>query len=176
MSKVNLETGDLVIYGRSGVCRVTDIGERTFNRRSRRYYILKPIDDDRSTIYAPTDSEQAVGKMRRLLTKDEIIQLVSQVPQEPLPWIYNEHQRKEAFQQILAEGDRGKLIQMLRTLYLQKKKRTAAGRKLYSSDEQIFRAAEKLIFEEFCTVLHLKKNQLIPFLFGGKSLTSAEIQ
>ena len=42
MSKVNLETGDLVIYGKSGVCRVTDIGERTFNRRSRRYYILKP--------------------------------------------------------------------------------------------------------------------------------------
>ena len=60
--------------------------------------------------------------MRRLLTKDEILQLVSQVPQEPLPWIYNEHQRKEAFQQILAEGDRGKLIQMLRTLYLQKKR------------------------------------------------------
>ena len=82
MSKVNLETGDLVIYGKSGVCRVTDIGERTFNRRSRRYYILKPIDDDRSTIYAPTDSEQAVGKMRRLLTKDEILQLVSQVPQD----------------------------------------------------------------------------------------------
>lgn len=176
MTNVSLETGDLVIYGKTGVCRVTDIAERTFNRRSRRYYILKPIDDDRSTIYAPTDSEQAVGKMRRLLTKEEILQLVSQVPQEPLPWIHNEHQRKEAFQRILTEGDRAMLIQMLRTLYVQKKKRTAAGRKLYSSDEQVFREAEKLLFEEFCTVLHLKKNQLIPFLFGGKGRSFADIR
>lgn len=162
---MKLETGDLVIYGKTGVCRVQEIGERTFDRKSRMYYILKPVDDDRATIYAPTDSQQIQDKMRRLMTREEILQLVRQIPQEPSPWIFNENLRKDTFRRILSEGDRMEMIQMIRCLYRQKRKRAAAGRKIHSSDEHFFREAERLVFEEVGIVLHLKKNQVISLLF-----------
>ena len=112
----------------------------------------------------------------KTLTREEVEELIEEIPEIPDGWIADDRERKEKFQQILAQGSREDLVRLITTIYRQKQRLTGRGRKLHSADEQIFRAAEKLLFEEFCTVLHLKKNQLIPFLFGGKSLTSAEIQ
>ena len=47
---------DYIIYGTTGVCKITGIEKKKFNNMEREYYILKPAYDPNSTIYAPVDN------------------------------------------------------------------------------------------------------------------------
>ena len=46
----------------------------------------------------------------------------------------------------------------------QKLKLKEAGKKLHTSDEQFFREAEKVIYDEFALVLNLRYDEVLPFI------------
>lgn len=58
------------MYGNSGVCQIIDIRPEKFGEKEILYYILKPADNDKSTIYCPVDNNKI--QMRKLLTIEEI--------------------------------------------------------------------------------------------------------
>ncbi len=62
MFKIN----DIVIYGTEGVCKIADINDKDFMGTKKRYYVLKPVKNEFSTFFAPTDSEKVLAKMRRI--------------------------------------------------------------------------------------------------------------
>jgi CarD family transcriptional regulator len=115
MFKVN----DVILYGTQGVCRIADIEEKSISGTKREYFVLKPVRDQGSTIYAPTDNTHVLQKMRRLLTADEINQLIYSMPDEKTEWISNVNDRKEVYKQILAGGNHLELIQMIKSQMLQ---------------------------------------------------------
>ena len=61
MFKVN----DVIIYGTQGVCKIEDIEEKSISGTKKAYYVIKPVNDNGSTIFAPTDNEFVLKKMRR---------------------------------------------------------------------------------------------------------------
>ena len=69
--------------------------------RKKTYFVLKPVGDKGSTIFAPTDNELILKKMRRLLTKDEIHKLIDSMPEENAVWVENENERKELYKSVL---------------------------------------------------------------------------
>lgn len=158
-------TGDLVIYGKTGICKIEEIADRTFYEEAREYYILKPVNNDKSTIYAPVDSESTDNRMRRVLSVDETHDLIKGMPDEPSIWINNESQRKERFKQIISGGNRRELVQLIKTLYLHRQNQKAAGKKLHAADEQYFKEAEDLLYNEISVVLNIQRSQIIPFIF-----------
>ncbi|MGI5957946.1 MAG: CarD family transcriptional regulator [Massiliimalia sp.] len=162
---MKFQTGDLVVYGTNGVCKITEIVSRTFYQISKQYYVLHPIHDPKEVIYIPVDSKASLQKMRPVLSSQEIYDLIHQMPNtQPCDWVDNDNQRKRRFQEILSRGSRTELMQMIRTLYHQQQKRISAGKKLSSSDEHFFHEAENLLYEEFAVSLHLKQDQVLPFL------------
>ena len=108
------QVNDVIIYGAQGVCKITGTEEKTVSGKKKTYFVLKPVCDKGSTIFAPTDNEFVLKKMRRLLTIDEIHQLIDSMRSENAVWVENENERKELYKSILTKGDHLDLIKMIR--------------------------------------------------------------
>ena len=158
------QINDTVSYGTQGVCTVSAIQKINLSGKTEEYYILKPIYQTHSTIYVPVANEALVAKMRRILSREEISELIRIMPDEDTIWIENDTERKEKYQQIISSGNRQKIVQLIKTLYLEQSKRMAAGKRLRQSDEQLFKRAENLLYSEFALVLDIKPEQVVPFL------------
>ena len=160
------QINDVILYGTQGVCEITGIEEKIISGAKKKYYVLKPVKDQGSTIYAPTENEQVLKKMRRLLTETEINDLIDSMPEEKTLWIANVNERKEYYKQILAGGDHLDLIRMIKAIFAQKQEREAAGKRLHMSDEYFFKDAEQILYNEFQYVLKLNsKEELMQYIF-----------
>ena len=161
------QVNDVIIYGTQGVCEITGIEEKIISGAKKKYYVLKPVKDQGATIYAPTENEQVLKKMRRLLTEGEINDLIDSMPEEKMIWIPNVNERKESYKQILAGGNHLELIQMIKAIYAHKQEREAEGKRLHMSDEHFFKDAEQILFNEFQYVLKLNsKDELMQYIFN----------
>lgn len=130
------------------------------------YYVLKLINDAAATLYVPMHNEKLLGKMRKILSKQEVYQLIETMPETEIVWYQNENERKEQYKKIIEKGNHNELIGMIKAIYLQKLKREEDGKHLYISDERFFKEAEKMLYEEFQYVLNIKKGELLPLIFS----------
>lgn len=159
------QINDTVMYGTYGVCKIVDITTKDFLGTLKEYYVLKPTSDKTSTLFVPMQNEKMIEKMRRILSEEEVYQLIEAMPLEEASWIENENARKEQYKKIISEGNHIALIRMIKAIYLQKMKREAEGKHLYISDERFFKEAERILYEEFQYVLNIKKEELLPLIF-----------
>lgn len=155
---------DTVMYGQSGICKIQDICEKKFGKETRKYYVLCPLDDQNTTIYCPIDAPS--DKMRYLLTKDEVLRLIEEMPDEETAWIENDNLRKEAQAAILREGDHKKLIGLIKTLYFKREEKQKAGKRFHAADEKAMEEAEQMLYQEFAQVLDIAKDEVVPFIVG----------
>ena len=159
------QVNDVIIYGNQGVCKIAAIEEKSISGAKREYFVLRPIKDQGSTIYAPTDNALVRNKMRRLLTVCEINHLIDSMPDEKPVWIDNVNERKECYKNLLASGDHSAIIQMIKSIYAHKKEREAAGKRLHVMDEHFFKDAEQILYNEFQYVLNLSgKDALMKYI------------
>lgn len=161
------QVNDVVVYGTQGVCKIVGTEEKAVGRTKKTYFVLKPVNEKGSTIFAPMDNPLVLNKMRRLLTKEQIHSLIDSMPEENAVWVENESERKELYKNILANGDHLELIQMIKSIYTHKMQREAEGKRLHMSDERFFRDAEQILYNEFQYVLDIgSKDALIDYIFG----------
>ena len=159
------QIGDMVLYGMEGVCEITGKEHRATAGVEGDYYVLKPVENGQSTVWVPAGNPQLVHKMRKLLSAQEVYQLIHKMASQPvMPWEDNDRARRDHFQGILRSGDRISLISMIRTLYLHQQELAAKGKKLHLSDEKQMKEAEKQLHEEFAHVLHIDREQVVPFI------------
>lgn len=69
------EVGDLIVYGRTGICEVTEITTLKMDGvpKDKLYYILRPVREKRGKVFTPVDNEKIV--MRRVISKEEAEEL-----------------------------------------------------------------------------------------------------
>ena len=154
--------GDYVVYGSNGTCLIEDVRLVKFalDVREILYYILKPMKNDESTIYIPADNEMLVGKLRRVMTKDEIDSLLLGMRDKEIEWNNDRRSRMEQLRTILVDGVTQKLLLMIRCIYMKKRELTEQGRKLSTTDENILKSAEKLVEDEFSYVLDIPQSDV----------------
>ena len=158
---------DVIIYGTQGVCQIVGIEEKAVNGTKKTYFILKPVNDSLSTIFAPTGNEHVLKKMRKLLSKAEIDSLIDSMPDKAVVWINHDNDRKEHYRKILASGDHVELIKIMKAIYIHKKEREAEGKRLHMIDEQFFKDAEHVLYNEFQYVLKLNsKEELMTYILS----------
>ncbi len=156
--------GDTVIYGTQGVCRISAIEENDFGGDSVEYYVLRPVYDVNSTVFVPVKNEKLVGKMRAVLSPEEIIGMIRSMPDEETIWIEDETERKQTYQEIIREGDRRKLVRLIKTLHFHGLEQQKKGRRLHQSDESALKQAEELLYNEFALVLKIRPEEVVPFI------------
>lgn len=155
---------DTILYGSHGICTIDDITEQKFGHETNKYYVLRPANNVSSTIYVPLNNKKLTAKMRRILSVDEIYELIKEMPDATTEWIENKNERNERFRSILASGDRREIIKLIKVIHQHKEELKLIGKKLHASDEQFFKEAEKIIYEEFALVLNIRYDQVLPFI------------
>lgn len=166
------QVNDTVLYGSQSVCMVTEICEKKIGKEKLRYYALKPVFDNKSTVYVPCDNPKLVEKMRRILSASEIDALIDSMQNETLEWIPDDGERKEKYSEIIRSGDRKALAVLIRTLYLHREHQKAAGKKFHAVDEQLLDRAQKLLHEEFAYVLNITPQEVPPFIAKQLDVTA----
>ena len=75
------EVGDLIVYGRTGICEVTEITTLKMDGvpKDKLYYILRPVREKRGKVFTPVDNEKIV--MRKVISKEEAEELIREIPQ-----------------------------------------------------------------------------------------------
>ena len=157
---------ETILYGTHGICKITDIEERDFTGTKKVYYVLKPVKDEKSTIYVCVHNEKAVKQMRQIMSADEIHEMIQSMPEETTEWIENKNERNEKYKEILNSGDRYALVKMIKSLYLHRQQQKELGKKLHLTDEKFFKDAERMLYDEFAAALNIKPEQVLPFIMG----------
>ena len=155
---------EYVIYGIYGVCKIIDIVEREICGRRGKFYVLKPVFEDKATVYIPVSNPELTAKMRRILSAEEIHKLIRNISSTKIVWIENEQDRKKEYSRILSGGDRSELILMIKSIYTHRQELLERKKKLHICDENFMKDAEKILYEEFAHVLNIKRSQVVPFI------------
>lgn len=156
MAKVD----DIVLYGGQGVCKITELTTRAFKSEITEYFVLCPIYDKNSKVFVPIHNESLTRKMRNLLTKEELSDILKSKPDGDELWMNNDNERKEQFKQIINNCDRKVLMKLIKTLYYQQELQKLAGKKLHMPDERILKEVEKIIFDEYAFVLNISHDEV----------------
>ncbi len=156
--------GETIIYTTYGLCKISDIIQKEFNGSLLDYYILKPLNDAKSSLQVQVNNPITKEKLRAILSKTEIIELIHQIPSIEPYWIENENERKKHFSSILRCGKRIEIIGILKSIFEHQNELRLRGRKLHACDEQYFKDAEKIIYEEMAYVLNINKNDIVQFI------------
>ena len=103
--------------------------------------------------------------MRPLLTEQEIEALIASLREEdPAEWIADHKARAEHFSQVLREGDRRRMLEMIRLIWTRRRAQAALGKKLYQADEHAFAKAERLLYGEFAVVLGIEHDEVVDYI------------
>ena len=111
------EVGSTVLYGSDGVCTIQNITHKEVGGVSGEYYVLEPVYQKKSTVFVPLDNERLIGRMRNILSADELLDLIKTIPEEPLVWIEDEGERKQTYKEIISRGDCTELMQLVPTKF-----------------------------------------------------------
>ena len=101
----------------------------------------------------PVDSTKIV--LKKLLSEEEIIDLLNKIDFSRSVWVDNDVIRKETFFKILKSGDRKEVILMLKELHEQRIEKERNGKRLHVNDEKILCEAEKIIHEELAFSMNI---------------------
>lgn len=152
------EMGTMLVHPTYGVCEVVHIGKIDMKnvKDERLYYTLVPLYDAKSKLFIPTDSD-GLG-LRPVMTKESALELVASLPaMEPIT-VQNEKEREKIFKEMIRGGNCEDISRIIKTLYLRKKARLAAGKKAVSLDEKYLFMAREQLYGELAVSLGIEKN------------------
>lgn len=156
--------GSAVVYASYGVCVIDSIEKKDFSGENIEYYVLQPAGDARSRFYVPVGNSSLTEKMRPVMSRSEVEELISVMPDEDTISTEDEAQSREIYRGIIDSGDRHKLVALIKTLYLRRKKLEPQHRKLRSADEKFLADAENMLYDEFAYALGIPRSEVLPYI------------
>lgn len=160
MYKVN----DAVFYGVHGVCIVEGVSKRDFCGTVSDYYTLQPVYNSRSKVFVSVERAENCAVMRKILTKDEVLEIIDSLNADTNIWIDDDAERKIKFNEVLKNGTRNEVAFLIKTVYEQKAKLISENKKIHAADERFLEEAEKAPHEEFAYVLSIPKENVQKFI------------
>ena len=166
---------DVISYGTHGVCQITDMTNNIVAGKERRYYVLKPINDPKATVFVPTDSQKLLDKFRQLLSPDEIHSLIDRSATERPHWVNDENTPKDDYQHVFSDNSLDGPLWLIKTLHPKREERKNAGKRLCVTDENFMKKAEKLLYGELSYVLNIEPHEVWAFICNRLGETTNEI-
>lgn len=166
MEEVQFEVGQFVVYGTNGICIVDSIEPMSFavGMPKELYYVLGQKKNRATQFFVPLKNEKLTSKMRPLMQKEDIEDILMGLADEDVSWNDDRRARAEYFKSILSDGVSSRLLSMITCIYEQKRKLARVSKKLPVTDATILRQAEKLVEEEFGHVLELDPEEVPKYI------------
>ena len=162
MFKIN----DYIVYGPMSVCKIIDIIEEENPYIGlKSYYVIQPVYSDKSAIIKiPVDSKKVF--MRHLISQREVLSIIESIPNLKVLDINNDKQRSQQFKSIIKSSICSDLAQLIKSININEQEKLSSGKKLSKTDEDFKKTAEKLINEEFATVLNIPVEEVSSFILN----------
>ena len=141
------QPGDLILYGRTGVCRVEEITEirQRGVAQAQKYYVLKPLYQS-CNITTPVENGRVF--IRPIISREEAERVICAIP-GITPEAYhnrNLNQLREHYRSCMETYNCLELVKLTMSLYAKKKEAEAQKRKFGAVDERFMKEAEELLF------------------------------
>ena len=157
--------GDLIIYGNTGVCRVTEIKTMDFMKTGNEqpYYILSPLFQN-CTISAPVNNSKVF--MRPIISKEEAVKLIDDIPSIHAE-AYHSHvlrQLTDHYEALIDTHDCRCLVELTKSIYRKKEFLLKQKKKFGAIDERFMKRAEDLLFGELSAALEIPRERVTEFI------------
>jgi len=154
---------DYVVYNSTGVCQITDIiNDKDASGNLVEYYILQPVSNKKMIIKSPVNNPKV--SIRKVMSKEDAIALISIMPELETVWINDHRLRNQSFKAALKTGECEELAKLIKTLYLKREEVSVLGKKLTKADEDILKAAEEHLYEEFAIALNIPQDEVVSYI------------
>ena len=158
------QPGDRIVYGTNGVCEVIEV--TTLNMSGvpsdKVYYVLRPWYHPEHKVFTPVDNDKVV--MRPIMTKDEAMTLIKEIPHIPLLQIEMERMREESYKRAIRGGDCRTMISLIKAVYQRNREREIQGRKATATDTRYFSMAQDNLHSELAISLGISKDSVKDFI------------
>lgn len=159
------KVGDLVVYGGTGVCRITDITARTQPGIDQEvlYYVLSPLYQD-YTIFSPVHNKKVF--MRPIITKSEAEQLIDTIPDIHAEAYHNRtiSQLIDHYKATLESHDCSDLLELCMSIHEKKQTAEKQNKRLGAVDAKFMKRAENLLFGELAAALGIESEQVPEYI------------
>lgn len=161
------KVGDLVYYGKTGVCEVIDVKtvRAPFSNKEELYYQLKPMYQS-CFISVPVDNDMIY--LREIISEEEVTSLINSIPEmdEQAFYCSNLNQLKDHYRQILDSRDNSKLLGLIISVSKKRIEVAAHKKKLGAVDEKFLKDAKGLLYGEFAAVLKIPKHEVENYIIN----------
>ncbi len=147
------EVGSYIMHESSGVCRVQSIEERALSGKGseRLYYLLEPVFMSGSQVITPV--EGARQRIRDVITAEDVRAIEDAIVGLEILDAPNERQMAEIYKERIAAFDPMELARIIKTVFVRRRIRMEAGKKIMSQDEKALAVAGRKLYEEIAFVL-----------------------
>jgi len=168
--------GTLILYGRTGVCRVEGVTEKKLpgERQPVLFYLLRPLYQN-GTIAVPVEKvEDGTIFTRTLMSREQARDFITALPALPAEPYHSENlnQLKDYYRrqmQCLTSID---LARLIRSIYRKRQEAESRKRKLSVVDQRVMDEAEALLYGELAAALDISREEVCHYI----SQTLAEAQ
>ena len=154
------QINDTVFYGTNGVCRISALEQLSFNADPDDYYILRPVYNTSSTIFVPLGNPTLCGRIRPIMTEEQMTLLFRRMTEEEPDWIEDNNQRRAVYSEILQSAEPEKVLAVLRSLHSRSETLRQKKKRLHISDEKLFPDADRMLHEEIAYVAGIPMNEV----------------
>ncbi len=160
------EKGEYIVYGMTGVCRVSDITEMNMDglSASKLYYVLEPVGTGASRIITPVEGNKNV--MRRVMTSEEAYDLIDGMPEIDSLNVRDDRQRENCYKEALKTCDCREWVGILKTLYFRKRERLNRGKRMTEVDERYMKKTKENLFGELAIPLGITAAEVERFIIS----------
>ena len=155
------QSGELILYGRTGVCRVEEITheKQHGSEEEQMYYVLKPLYQN-CNITTPVDNTKVFS--RPIISREEAERVIGVIPTVE-PEVYhnrNLNQLREHYRSCMESFDCVDLVKLTMSLYRKKREAEDQKRKFGAVDERFMKEAEDLLFGELAAALEIPRDEV----------------
>jgi CarD family transcriptional regulator len=157
--------GDFVVYGRTGVCKITDITaiKSKSGGEDQHYYVLSPLFGGSLTIYAPVDTKVSI---RSAISAAEAERLIDTIPKINATAYYSERMQEltQHYESYLKDSNCADLMGLAMSIYAKKREIEQQNRKFGQVDDKYLKQAEELLYGEFSLALGISKDKVPEYI------------
>ena len=152
------ENGNFVVNANNGICEISDIVTMNMSGVEKEYYVLVPIEEKTAKIFLPVDT--AEKRIRPAMKKEDAWKLIKEIKAVDGVLVENEKEREKIYKEAINSRDPKRLISIMKTLYIRRKKRLEEGKKYTAVDDRYFKLAENHLHSELAFALGVQKTEV----------------
>lgn len=154
------QTGEWIIYGGEGVCRVEAVGPAPAAAmdQSKTYYTIKPLYHG-GVIYAPTD---VPVRMRPILTRQQAWKLLEDIPRMQSEYAHSNDPKETAaqYKAYLETYDCVNLLHLIRMIYIKNQEAILSKKGCGQTADRYLRRAKDLLHGELAVALQIPVDEV----------------